>query len=467
MHLVIYTSTIKIMTKINKILLSLLFVWYSNGLLNAQTQVPSIISSNQVWTAAGSPYVISANTLLHNGYTIRVMPGTTIESNGTSRLIVNGEFIAEGTVDSVITIDKLNFQFTDISKGYDFDSSTGSHFNYCFFKGVSTGGNKTIDIDKISLLITNCRFLNHYYAIYGVNGYQDSVKIKILKTIFESSPNSQSYGYVMYINGNKSMVEMDECSIINQYGMSLGNFTKVTRCLFQNYGSYSGIRVNLYASSSIVFHCNTFRNFKTSVFDILGSSSSANVDISNNTFDSADNFITISYSNSMVSRPSIKNNNFLYCKNYAVRFYASSTSGLSDTFSFTNNYWGTVDTAIIKSKIYDFNDNITVVGVADYSSFLSSPIYTCTEDQVSVNKLSSTEFNLYPNPSNGYTILKFKDDAVKTVTLFDMKGIVVYEESSNGFEHYINLKDLNSGVYVVEVKEVGKLASYHKLLLEN
>lgn len=39
----------------------------------------------------------------------------------------------------------------------------------------------------------------------------------------------------------------------------------------------------------------------------------------------------------------------------------------------TNNYWGTTDTSVIESMIYDRNDDITSAGVISYVPFLSGP----------------------------------------------------------------------------------------------
>ncbi len=81
------------MTKLNKFLwIAAIFLTANSGL--ASTAVPANISSNQVWTAANSPYIVSNNVLVNTGVAVTVMPGVTIQSTGNFKIIVNGEFSA-------------------------------------------------------------------------------------------------------------------------------------------------------------------------------------------------------------------------------------------------------------------------------------------------------------------------------------------------------------------------------------
>ena len=57
--------------------LTLVAVAFTSVLL-AQTTVPAIIDSSQVWTNAGSPYYINQNTLIDSNSSVVVLPGVEI-----------------------------------------------------------------------------------------------------------------------------------------------------------------------------------------------------------------------------------------------------------------------------------------------------------------------------------------------------------------------------------------------------
>ncbi|MBL7837379.1 MAG: hypothetical protein JNM67_07680, partial [Bacteroidetes bacterium] len=110
------------MTKLYKKILFAL-VGFSLSTLYAQTTVPAIISANQTWTAAGSPYLITQNTWIKPGVTLDIEPGVKVKSNGVHRVIVDGTVVADGTFDSVIMMDSMYFEFTKTSGGYNFNTN--------------------------------------------------------------------------------------------------------------------------------------------------------------------------------------------------------------------------------------------------------------------------------------------------------------------------------------------------------
>ena len=56
-----------------------------------------------VWTPAGGPYRVTANTTVPSGLTLTVMPGTSVYFDGGARLTVNGQMLALGSSDKRIT----------------------------------------------------------------------------------------------------------------------------------------------------------------------------------------------------------------------------------------------------------------------------------------------------------------------------------------------------------------------------
>ena len=91
--------------RIQKILLlSLLMIFFTlvhNA--NADTNVSGVISSNTAWTLANSPYIVKGNILVQQGVTLTIQPGVVVKFDGAYYLQVDGELIANGTVNSKIT----------------------------------------------------------------------------------------------------------------------------------------------------------------------------------------------------------------------------------------------------------------------------------------------------------------------------------------------------------------------------
>jgi hypothetical protein len=66
----------------------------------------------------------------------------------------------------------------------------------------------------------------------------------------------------------------------------------------------------------------------------------------------------------------VEYNSFLSTNLIAVELPEGNSSALMDA---PNNYWGTTDTSVIESMIYDKNDSLNSNGYIKYTPFLSSP----------------------------------------------------------------------------------------------
>jgi hypothetical protein len=70
------------------------------------------------------------------------------------------------------------------------------------------------------------------------------------------------------------------------------------------------------------------------------------------------------------SRTFINYNSFIEVSETVLRLSSSGTDVILDA---TNNYWGTIDTSMIDSWIFDGNDDINIRGVIEYSPILTEP----------------------------------------------------------------------------------------------
>jgi parallel beta-helix repeat protein len=73
--------------------------------LRADTEMPTQITSDTTWTAAGSPYVASSSSVTVNaGVTLTIESGVTVRFCTTCMLSVNGRIVANGTSSAPVTI---------------------------------------------------------------------------------------------------------------------------------------------------------------------------------------------------------------------------------------------------------------------------------------------------------------------------------------------------------------------------
>lgn len=463
------------MTTFNKLLL---IAFFSSllGIAKAQTTVSQVISSNQTWTAAGSPYIVSQNVLVKSGVTVKVAPGTRISATGNFSINIESGagFEAKGTKDSVINIDTVNFEFYKGANGYNFSTGGGSFFSYCFFKGNGLGSLRTFALNETSLLISNCRFWNSYYVFYCINSSTATAKLRLEKSIFEGT--KQNYGYVLYTMGNSTELEMDECVVKYTYGLTLCGINTITNCLFYDWVSNSGFRVG-YGQSKVTFKCNTFRKFKPTVIEMMGPYASTDVVIVSNTFDSTENHISYSVNTSSpLPKFVCKNNNFLHYNKQSIKL-GGGTPGLADTLVFTKNYWGTTSASQIATGIWDINDDIKIGGLVDFAGYQSSLITNCIEDETiedyigqtgaSINNFNTINFNTYPNPASNLVAIQCTNAALSSYKIYNSTGQLITTGNFKTDTKQIDISTLNNGFYLIEVSDGKNLSAKQKLVVNH
>lgn len=435
----------------------------------AQTTVPSIITSDQTWNAAGSPYQVNANTLISENVTVTVLPGTVIESpTDKIRIIVDGQLTAIGKSDSAITMNKITFDFTKKSIDYDSSSGTGSQFQYCLFNGTgSSAGTKTINLNETGILIRNCKFIDGYYYIYGYS-YADSTNVYIEKCVFRGV--TTNYGYPIYNSSSSNMLYFTDCYTENMSGVFLGKYSTIERSTFKNYGGSSAIRKSN-SCAYLNIECNLFQNFKYDIIDISYMATGSYLNIQYNTFDSADLFIQGSVSSSFKPTSTvIKNNNFLAFRKNSIAYRSGSTPGVADTINFQQNFWGTTTSSTISDGIKDFNDDITISGFIDFTNMLTTKVTSCSgggaigdadtsssQGHVTVVNMTVQDFTVYPNPASDIVNVEVSGKDISTVKVYDVSGKLVQYAQLKDSGASINVSILQNGAYVIEVECEGNV----------
>ena len=70
-----------------------------------------------------------------------------------------------------------------------------------------------------------------------------------------------------------------------------------------------------------------------------------------------------------------------------------------------------------------------------------------------VNNIKQSQFNLYPNPTNGIFVIELEENSKYEVTVIDILGKTVYTSSINDMNTTIDLSGFEKGVYTVELKD--------------
>jgi hypothetical protein len=87
-------------------------------------------------------------------------------------------------------------------------------------------------------------------------------------------------------------------------------------------------------------------------------------------------------------------------------------------------------------------------------------------EQLSVGNNEIYGFSLYPNPVvGGNMVIKTQSSLDKQVELFNVLGKLVYSNSFSGTQALLNFESINSGIYIIKVKE-GNNISTRKVVIE-
>ncbi len=443
---------------------------------NAQTTVSSIISSNQTWTAKGSPYLITANALIESGVKVTVEPGAHIRTTTTGlKLIVDGSFEAIGKKDSVITVDSLTLEFTDKSVGYDVATKKGSQFQFVFFNCVGSGGSKVIDLKSKSMLVKNCKFFDGYYIIYSYSAPgKDTTDLILENSVFRGVTSTS--GYMVYSSGN-TRLQITDCYADRMGGLIISKWTTIKRSTFRNFSYSSGIRQT--SGLELILECNLFQNFRYRMLDLSYTNNNQVIELNQNTFDSCDVLLALRAGATYKPKKMvIKNNNFLRYNKNTVAVSIGSAPGQADTLDLTKNYWGTTTKSDIETGIKDFTDDITIGGYVDFTGYLTSPVSACSSGGTIGGADTSGVFSsvdpiienfkiaVYPNPANNSVSVDGNGSTIQTVKILDLHGKLIQQVNINDIKSSIDVSMIVDGLYIIEVSSETRSA-YQKILIKH
>jgi len=374
--------------------------------LYAQTTVPAVISSDQTWTAASSPYLINQNTSIDSGVTVTMMPGAELIGSGPyRRLNINGALNVLGNRDSVVKISGLQLSYS--SKSADYHRSIGEEVSIQFadIKGTGVANRVFHLLGSIDFNIKNSRIDSGYYDIFYQPNSTNLGHLTIDSCEIYGVKGSINQGYVIYVIGYDIDLSITNSKIGYGRYLYLSGDIHMEKNIFKE---LSAVQLGGTTGNQKILRCNRFENCGEVKFAFQKTSGSDYAEFTGNTMDSGATSLHLSYSGSFSNATPylIENNNFTGSANKVRISGFNGTPSTYDLINLQHNYWGTTDTAVMDSFIEDYKDNINVFGQVDYSNFLTSPIIGCPSIEPDC-----------PTPSFSYT------QEGKTVTVYDSTDV--------------------------------------------
>lgn len=343
------------------LLLTTFTLYFSVFTSFGQTSVSAIISSDQIWDVAGSPYLFSQNTQVEQGVSVTVMPGVMLESSGGAYYVqVLGELKILGVSDSLVTINNLELAFTSFATPYNPIDQSGCQIRYA-------------DIQNFSNRINTIRCQNKSFLMENSTVYTDKVAFEANYQVMDSS--------YLYLNHCHFLGSSTNSRRIFSVGNTRRNY-EIRNCIFENAAQMdvggSGlflenevreiVVLRFLSYGSITVKCNSFsRHHNGMEVASLG----GDIDFNHNTIDSSGHssgashfpmmFITTdSAMMETVDLISFRYNNILtnLSQNEKVRMnHGFGPATQNYTVDLKQNYWVSSDSNSIAAMVKDAHDD--------------------------------------------------------------------------------------------------------------
>jgi uncharacterized GH25 family protein len=206
------------------------------------TYVEGPITQDTIWTRVDSPFVLSKDIMVYPNATLTIESGVEVRFGGDFSIIVEGQLIANGTQDRMITFASNKYQPETGDWGtIEFSGKQPSLLAYCSITYAKTGittKNSVVEI-KNSIISNN----DHY----GISIENSTVKIRAN----EIANNSLSG---IYISGNNHVTIQNNTIKTNADGILLDGTTSSGINISQNIvlsNTQSGIHLNANAYNNL------------------------------------------------------------------------------------------------------------------------------------------------------------------------------------------------------------------------
>lgn len=321
---------------------------------SAQTNVSGFINANTTWTLAGSPYIVTGNALLSQGFTLTIDPGVVVKFDNGKALQIDGQLIAIGTSSQRIIFtsnqsspqagDWAKLHFSDFSVDAALDAAgnylSGTIMKYCDVLYAGSAMYGALDIQQSSPYINHCRIENSSWSGINFNGDSITIDSSVIK-------NCDARG--VYYQGGHFLMRND--SFIGNVQGAIHVIQMLDGVQYRILDSYfaSNFHVLTYQNNwlqHVTIKDNTFINNTGAVLELLGNYDTISCNrFINNTGGPA---IYWGYGGNPISGGVIYNN--LFQGN-------SNPSGPSVFHIGAGYYFGVCDTLIISNNIVRNNSS--------------------------------------------------------------------------------------------------------------
>ncbi|MBC8526728.1 MAG: S8 family serine peptidase, partial [Candidatus Cloacimonetes bacterium] len=329
-------------------------------------EIGGIISENTTWSN-DYLYIVTANTLVQQGVTLTIEPGTRMQFCADKYLRIDGCLVAIGTEDSIITFtsnaqnpapgDWEDVRFYDNSVNAVFDVN-GNYLSGSIMKYTELEfGSNVISISNASPYIAN-NYLNNNKGVYdGIIEIFGNEAVRIeYNWLIEN--DITPYGDAIRCEGNnsdnllyKNKIESNLC-----WGLSI-SFGIAEKNIIR--GNQTGIYIG---SGAIGIYNNICHNKYRGV-DNSGTFNNNNIFSNGSYYNSlrAGGFQGpgITTYNNIISNHHLQNDIYEVIGHYQINPH--------------NNYWGTTNQDSIDAWIWDYYDDFDL-NIVDYDPFETIPI---------------------------------------------------------------------------------------------
>lgn len=436
----------------------------------AQTNVSGIISANTTWSPNNNPYIVTGYTIVGQGVTLTIQPGVIVKFDYGFYLYLDGTLDAQGTINDSIFFISNNVAPGNASwAGIKFRPNGNAHImRYCHISNAQNG----ITIDNFSSSIVNTFTISNsliennqagLYSYFDRGGLLENnvIRYNLIGISSYSTINFDIIGNT--ISNNNEGIGDDTWGIFTsngkinnniishnaKYGVYWHSGSNSTFCEFTG-NTIDGNSTGLYLLAYPVNITKPFQNnlIVNNVVCGIYLLAASNATITNNEI--TGNLVGILNHQTTSAQNLTINQNCIYQN--GINFKNNNTRDVN----LTNNWWGSSDSTVISSTIYDFYDDFAY-GIVLYTPYISNSLPFCNYNANQINNQThhASSIELVPNPLFESAILKFENpnNEKHVLIIRDMQGKIVRTLTENSIDKIIINRDaLSSGMYLYELK---------------
>ncbi len=403
----------------NKLALTIICLLSSFVHANAATQVSGQIRSNTTWTKAGSPYVLNGTIEIEDGFTLTIEPGVVIECD--ERIDVYGYLQASGTTaDSITFKPKKGKEWWGGLRFYQKKSDT-LRFQYCHFENQ---GQVMLHFDIMHIYISNSYFNNASIVVDNKWGPHGSLIIENSKFMYSHIRAGGVEMFIMKDNFVTASIYAEHTTNARFYRNNINGGTYGIKCHATNaeivdniIANTTGIALDIVlskldrdipCSGNIIAH-NKHIGLNTNMAWGLVKGNSI-----------YDNKIGVAHSFYPADSQLTYEDNCIY-DNDSLNFYNYSGAD----YHIARNWWGTIDSSVIESTIYDNTDDfkrgrVTFMPILQANTTCQT--YTPPAKIFEQEKLIA-KIGIYPNPFNeSFTVKTTDNTTLQRVFVYNLVG---------------------------------------------